>query len=329
MLNNNYKITHAGACNQCSSLNDLKEYITKPNQTDPFTKCTTKSLAFKFSPLSMLPPPLGLTDDEQNKLRTSYVKECIKDPVENGSCNSREYAEELADPPAQQIPPRNPKCVSFSYTPECSDIWAWNTLNTDDKCGLSEGTDGCIPAKFTCPNNLDSIQNTKNQINKCLQCDEINSGPGFKHYAGRTRRGSGLPSSICRDCSSIVPITHNYLSPPPTAEEQRIHNARKACDKCTNNLTCDQCTGLLFTLNNPATGRSPGEKEAVCNLISDNFCNLSSEQDAYTQFIRLYGNNAAVGNNCKTLDGFGNFDFDDTGIYLRGQSECPVIIGGG
>jgi hypothetical protein len=44
------------------------------------------------------------------------------------------------------------------------------------------------------------------KINECLQCDEDKSGPLFKQFTGRTRRRSGLLSSIDRSCDSIYLI---------------------------------------------------------------------------------------------------------------------------
>jgi hypothetical protein len=43
-----------------------------------------------------------------------------------------------------------------------------------------------------------------------LQCDEDRSGAVFKAIAGRTRRNSGLPSAICRPCSTVTPLVHVY-----------------------------------------------------------------------------------------------------------------------
>ena len=39
------------------------------------------------------------------------------------------------------------------------------------------------------------------KLNPCLECDEVKSGPLFKYYAGRTRRDSGIVSSIPRPAS--------------------------------------------------------------------------------------------------------------------------------
>ena len=45
------------------------------------------------------------------------------------------------------------------------------------------------------------------KLNPCLNCDEVQSGPLFKYYAGRTRRDSGIKSSIPRPPSQIYNMT--------------------------------------------------------------------------------------------------------------------------
>ena len=47
--------------------------------------------------------------------------------------------------------------------------------------------------------NINSKYNKANlQLNPCLNCDELKSGPIFKKFAGRTRRNSGVRSAIKR-----------------------------------------------------------------------------------------------------------------------------------
>jgi hypothetical protein len=41
-----------------------------------------------------------------------------------------------------------------------------------------------------------------------LQCDEDQSGAGFKFSAGRTRRNSGIESAIKRAETEIYPVDH-------------------------------------------------------------------------------------------------------------------------
>ena len=110
------------------------------------------------------------------------------------------------------------------------------------RCGMQAGTLGCIEALgFThaCAKIWDfNVQNTKREcfgvcmrswmsaepstkadgtLNDCLQCDEDRSGPVFKTVAGRTRRNSGLQSSIPRPSEQVAHVVHDYVPPPPDA----------------------------------------------------------------------------------------------------------------
>jgi hypothetical protein len=48
-------------------------------------------------------------------------------------------------------------------------------------------------------------------LNECLQCDEDRSGPVFKAVAGRTRRNSGIRSSIPRPDDQVAHVVHDYV----------------------------------------------------------------------------------------------------------------------
>ncbi|HNT27256.1 MAG TPA: hypothetical protein PKH10_03660, partial [bacterium] len=56
----------------------------------------------------------------------------------------------------------------------------------------------------------DPYHNPDGTLNDCLICDEVNSGPVFKAVAGRNRRNTGLPSSMCRPCAEVQPVFHYY-----------------------------------------------------------------------------------------------------------------------
>jgi len=86
---------------------------------------------------------------------------------------------------------------SLGFTKPCAQIWAYNTRHTQKNC-LQE----CI--------NSETYHNSDGSLGECLACDEQNSGPVFKAVAGRTRRNTGLASSICRPCSEVKPVEHNY-----------------------------------------------------------------------------------------------------------------------
>ncbi len=94
-------------------------------------------------------------------------------------------------------------CIeAIGFTHPCAQVWAYNTLHTRDLCGAV-----CLASLDAPYNNADG------SINDCLQCDEDASGPVFKAVAGRTRRNTGLPSSMCRPCSEVRPVEHFYSSP--------------------------------------------------------------------------------------------------------------------
>jgi hypothetical protein len=87
----------------------------------------------------------------------------------------------------------------LGFDENCARIWFYNTKHTQAKC-----QDVCMAA-------LDQPYHLPDgTLNACLVCDEVESGPVFKAVAGRTRRNTGLPSSMCRPCSEVLPIVHEY-----------------------------------------------------------------------------------------------------------------------
>ena len=85
----------------------------------------------------------------------------------------------------------------FGFTLACATTWYYNTKTTQKFCIdlCSEMYLGGMP-----PNGPPPSCN----LHKCIECDEVNAGPIFAKYAGRTRRNSGLLSSIARKCSELV-----------------------------------------------------------------------------------------------------------------------------
>lgn len=81
----------------------------------------------------------------------------------------------------------------------CARIWFWNTKATQKACG------GVCLAALNQP-----YHQPDGSLNACLQCDEDTSGPVFKAVAGRNRRNTGLPSSMCRPCAEVQPFVHVY-----------------------------------------------------------------------------------------------------------------------
>lgn len=87
--------------------------------------------------------------------------------------------------------------LGFDYA--CAQIWYFNTIHTRDECSAP-----CF-ATLGDPYHLPD-----GSLNACLACDEEKSGPVFKAVAGRTRRNTGLPNALCRPCSEVRPLVHDY-----------------------------------------------------------------------------------------------------------------------
>jgi hypothetical protein len=88
---------------------------------------------------------------------------------------------------------------ALGFDQSCAQIWYYDALNTRAHC-----LQPCL-ADLSKP-----YQTPDAALNACLECDETESGPVFKAVAGRTRRNSGLPSAICRPCSSVSHVAHVY-----------------------------------------------------------------------------------------------------------------------
>lgn len=88
---------------------------------------------------------------------------------------------------------------ALGFTRPCAQIWAYNTVHTRDACIIP-----CLAA-LNEPYHLPD-----GTLNECLLCDERESGPVFKAVAGRTRRNTGVASSMCRPCSEVRPLVHEY-----------------------------------------------------------------------------------------------------------------------
>jgi hypothetical protein len=89
--------------------------------------------------------------------------------------------------------------LQLGFDLPCAQAWAYDTANTRTVCLAT-----CL-ANITAPYN-----EPDGALNPCIQCDEDESGPVFKAVAGRTRRNSGIPNSICRPCSEVQPLVHAY-----------------------------------------------------------------------------------------------------------------------
>ncbi len=101
---------------------------------------------------------------------------------------------------AHQDLPGNVTCLeALGFTRPCAQIWAYNTQHTRARC-----LELCV-ASF-----LDPYVAADGTLNPCLACDERESGPVFKAVAGRTRRNTGIPNAICRPCTEVVRLEHEY-----------------------------------------------------------------------------------------------------------------------
>ena len=92
-----------------------------------------------------------------------------------------------------------PCLEDLGFTRPCAWIWAYNTRHTQAACASE-----CFAALE------DPYHLPDGSLNPCLQCDEEISGPIFHAVAGRTRRNTGLPSSMCRPCTEVRPLVHAY-----------------------------------------------------------------------------------------------------------------------
>jgi hypothetical protein len=90
--------------------------------------------------------------------------------------------------------------LGFSHA--CAQTWLYDLQNTRRQC-LSVCLWSWIAGEAPTGRN--------GRLNACLQCDEDRSGPVFKATAGRTRRNSGIHSSIPRPDDEIAPVVHDYI----------------------------------------------------------------------------------------------------------------------
>lgn len=91
-------------------------------------------------------------------------------------------------------------CIgALGFSLPCAQIWAFNTEHTRDAC-----LDVCIQLLG------EPYHEESGELNACLRCDEEESGDVFKAVAGRTRRNTGIASSMCRPCEEVVRLEHAY-----------------------------------------------------------------------------------------------------------------------
>jgi len=103
------------------------------------------------------------------------------------------------------------ECIeALGFSHACAQIWNFNVQNTKRECfGV------CMRSWMS----GESSTKPDGALNECLQCDEDRSGPVFKTVAGRTRRNSGIRSSIPRPDEQVAHVVHDYV--PGSPEGQR------------------------------------------------------------------------------------------------------------
>jgi hypothetical protein len=97
---------------------------------------------------------------------------------------------------------------ALGFSRACAETWAFNARNTRYACFVP-----CVMSWVT----GEPSARPDGRLNDCLQCDEDRSGPVFKAVAGRTRRNSGIRSSIPRPEEQVAPVVHDYLPPAAAA----------------------------------------------------------------------------------------------------------------
>jgi hypothetical protein len=90
----------------------------------------------------------------------------------------------------------------IGFSTACAQTWLFNLENTRRQC-----FEVCVLSWIK----GEAATQRDGRLNACLQCDEDRSGPVFKATAGRTRRNSGIHSSIPRPNDQIAPIVHDYV----------------------------------------------------------------------------------------------------------------------
>lgn len=100
------------------------------------------------------------------------------------------------------VKPLAMRCLqNLGFTPACAETWYANARNTGRRCYAV-----CIRSWAS----GEPSNRPDGRLNTCLACDEAASGPVFKQVAGRTRRNSGIVTSIGRGAGEVFAVTHDY-----------------------------------------------------------------------------------------------------------------------
>jgi hypothetical protein len=98
----------------------------------------------------------------------------------------------------------------IGFTPVCAEAWAYSGLNTRSTC-----MNVCIQDYGIWNIIADHYPNESNDpdgtLRRCILCDEIKTGPGFKYSVGRNRRNSGIQTDIVRPSDQMYSIDYSAL----------------------------------------------------------------------------------------------------------------------
>lgn len=98
----------------------------------------------------------------------------------------------------------------IGFTESCAEAWAYNAQHTARSCPLvCVATYGLLPL-LRGEENVPPVDVNGN-LNPCILCDEMMSGPGFQYSAGRIRRNSGILSEIDRPADEVYAVPHDYF----------------------------------------------------------------------------------------------------------------------
>lgn len=98
----------------------------------------------------------------------------------------------------------------IGFTEPCAEAWAYNAQQTAQSCPLvCIATYGLLPL-LKGEENVPPVDADGN-LNPCILCDEMMSGPGFQYSAGRIRRNSGILSEIDRPEDQVYAVPHDYF----------------------------------------------------------------------------------------------------------------------
>jgi hypothetical protein len=151
----------------------------------------------------------GVDEAERSGYRVTHTDAC-------GACSTLQDLAVYLERPDLTSPVRRCGMMTASsaltclealgFSQGCARIWLFNTENTRRECfGV------CVRSWMS----GEPSTTPDGKLNDCLQCDEDRSGPVFKAVAGRTRRNSGIQSSIPRPAEEVSHVVHDYVPPPP------------------------------------------------------------------------------------------------------------------